>query len=382
MATIVFHVQDPAGHPVGGALLSSVGGPGPWQGLTGADGNFVAELSPAHYDITFTHPSWRTRVLPADLADSGTVTVGLDAPSTQGDGMQVTASGFLDANGLPWTWAMVDGWRDLERLVWGEEDQVRACLAETVELGGTGRHVLGMMDPAGFQEEHQSGEPINGLHPQDHPDYFDKFGLLCDLYAEYALAMQFCVFADTKLLLPHLPDQLAHAERIYGIARTKRNLFLKLVNENDANDNGIDLAAFAKPAGVCFSFGSNGTGNNPPLPAGDYADLGSERRGDFALSTTTAYYARHGYAGESGNPGFAGTQVLTVVSEPPGFDENMQPGRRTNDPEVAYLLGRGCRWGGKGGGGTAHSTAGLQSQLLPPRTKECVCAMILGVKAT
>ncbi len=37
---------------VGGVLLSSTGGPGPWQGMTDASGVFVAKLSPASYLVT------------------------------------------------------------------------------------------------------------------------------------------------------------------------------------------------------------------------------------------------------------------------------------------------------------------------------------------
>src|SRR5262245_65011468 len=46
-----------------------------------------------------------------------------------------------------------------------------------------------------------------------------------------------------------------------------------------------------RPQGICASFGSNGAGADPPGPFWDYADLHSERRGDFALSTTTVHFA-------------------------------------------------------------------------------------------
>jgi hypothetical protein len=77
-ALIIFHVQDPTGAPIGGALLSSVGGPGPWQGLTNPCGDFIAQLAPAHYDITISKAGFVMRELPADLADCGIVTIGLE----------------------------------------------------------------------------------------------------------------------------------------------------------------------------------------------------------------------------------------------------------------------------------------------------------------
>lgn len=78
-ALIVFHVQDAAGKPIGGALLSSVGGPGPWQGLTNPCGDFIATLSPADYTVTISAQGFAERVLPATLKDCGVVTIGLES---------------------------------------------------------------------------------------------------------------------------------------------------------------------------------------------------------------------------------------------------------------------------------------------------------------
>jgi hypothetical protein len=270
---------------------------------------------------------------------------------------------FVTDTGQPWIWAMTDGFRDYDRFLRGED--IRPVLDESQALGANGRRVLGMVDSFAH------------LYPQEHPDYYDRLPAFLALNAERGQYVQFCVFADTKIILPRLDDQLAHYARVGDALRPFQNAILQLVNENSANQNGIDLRKFAKPDGLLASIGSNGTGEDPPLPAWDYSDLGSERRGDFALSCTTVYFAIHGYPGEHGAPGFAGTQRATVVSEPPGFAEVAEPGRRTADPHIAYLMGLGCRWGA---GGTAHSSAGIQSELLPPTTKACVSAFLEGVK--
>ena len=76
-ALIVFHVQDANGAPVGSVLVSSQGGPGPWQGLTNPCGDFRAMLSPATYEIDFTKDGFTSEHRTAGLADSGIVTVGM-----------------------------------------------------------------------------------------------------------------------------------------------------------------------------------------------------------------------------------------------------------------------------------------------------------------
>jgi hypothetical protein len=238
-------------------------------------------------------------------------------------------------------------------------------LEESQALGANGRRVFGMADS------------FMHLYPFEHHDYYGRLPEFLALNGEYGQYVQFCVFADTQIILPHLDDQAAHYTAVCDALQPSPNVLLQLVNENSANRNGIDLRRFEPPHGLLASIGSNGTGEDPPLPAWDYADLGSERRGDFALSTTTVYFATHGYAGEKGARGYPGTQRPTVVSEPPGFAEFPEPGRRTNDPAIAYLMGLGCRWGA---GGTAHSSAGIQSERLPPTTRACVQAFLRGVR--
>ena len=81
---IAFHVQDPQGRPLGGALITAKNAPyGDWAGVTNPCGDFLATLGAGHYDLTITHPRFQTRTLPADLADSGIVTIGLESDSVR-----------------------------------------------------------------------------------------------------------------------------------------------------------------------------------------------------------------------------------------------------------------------------------------------------------
>lgn len=79
MSLIVFRVIDNITQaPLGNVLLSSTGGPGPWQALTNGCGDCFTDLTPGVYSITFTHSGYIDRVLPANLANPGVITVGLD----------------------------------------------------------------------------------------------------------------------------------------------------------------------------------------------------------------------------------------------------------------------------------------------------------------
>jgi hypothetical protein len=78
---MTFHVQDPTGALIAGALLqatSTTVGVGPWQGLTDGNGDFIAGLAPGIYNLTISAGGFVTRVMPANLALTGTIKIGLE----------------------------------------------------------------------------------------------------------------------------------------------------------------------------------------------------------------------------------------------------------------------------------------------------------------
>lgn len=359
LAKITFHVQDSAGQPIAGCLLSAAASNGPWLGMTADDGNFVAGLAEGHYDITFSKTGFANRILNADLKDPGTITVGLDSAAPAG--LHVEGERFI-LNGQTWRMAFADSFRAYERFLKQGPDSMRGVLEELRELGANGIRVLGSFDFGSPDQQR--------LYPSEHANYYDQLQPFMSLAGEYGLFVQFCVFADTKRSVPGADNQRSHFSRVCAQLRGVPNLLLQLVNEGNQHENGLE-AEISKPAGLLSSSGSHGTGDDPPQPFWDYCDLGSERRGDFALSTTTVWFAIKGYGTD-----FPGTKRATVVSEPPGFSDAAS-GSRTNDPRIAYLLGLGCQWGG---GGTAHSDCGIQSILLSPTQKECVQQFINGCR--
>jgi len=282
--------------------------------------------------------------------------------------LHVDGLGFVTQSGASWTMAFLSAFRHYERFLRGED--ITPLLAEAVALGANGGRVFGAFD---------YGSPQNQrLYPREHPDYYDRLEEFCGLFAAHGLWLQFTVFADTRRSVPTPQAQRVHWSLVCDALRRCPNVLLERVNENNQHDNWVD-ADLPKPSGLCSSFGSNGGGNDPPGPFWDYADLHSERRGDFALSTTTVNFTVKGYHGENGAPSFAGTHRATVVSEPPGIADANVNGRRTADPRICFQMGVGCAtWGA---GGTAHTECGVMSVLHTDIQAECARQFFAGVRS-
>lgn len=74
LALIVFHFQDQNSHPAANVQLDAASPNGDWHGMTDCAGNFIAQLTPGHYDITYSGTGYTTGVWHTDLADPGIIT--------------------------------------------------------------------------------------------------------------------------------------------------------------------------------------------------------------------------------------------------------------------------------------------------------------------
>lgn len=286
---------------------------------------------------------------------------------------------FVDDQGREVPWAHTSGFRDLDRTLRGQD--IRPVLAQSQDEGGTGRRVFAMKWNWAIKVNGVWQDGPDHLWPREHNDYFDRVEQLADLYAEYGHYLNLVVFVNARSVMPNINDQLNFWAKMVDLARKHPNMILSLMNEGDAHDNSVDVGRFPQPDGVLASSGSNGAGANPPQPfwkgPWGFSELHPERRGDRpSLGTTTLHFAIHGYS--EGGDSWPGTQWQTVASEPYGFDEENEPGRRTNEPQVAWLLGLGCTWGS---GGTGLSTDGIESVLLRPKQDACMRRFLEGVKA-
>lgn len=286
-----------------------------------------------------------------------------------------TDHGLETEDGHAYLWAQADSFRALDRLRLGQD--VDPVFAQLADCGANGARIL--MDAEWFE-----------THTPSRPDTYSLIPVLAGALAKRGLQGQLCVFADWRQVWGgNLGRAEDHFAQTVAAMRPYPNLIGQLVNERNQHGQGFPVDAFALPDGILFSPGSNGTGDNPPQPAGRgrwrYNDLGSERNpSKLPLSTTTIFYAINGYDGEGSNPGYEGTRWCTVVSEPPGIGD-MTPGGSVRSPEpgVAALLGRGCCFDpqGRACGGTAHFDDGIQSQLMRANTEQCVRAFLREVKS-
>jgi hypothetical protein len=346
------------GADLSGSLVATTTGA---DGLGTIDGFAISVQAPGHapyLDQVYRHPN---------LDTPGGMPISLQPWPSGGRLPRLHAEdwAFKDEAGHRWVWCGFSLFRAYQRFLAGED--LGDVLRQARDLGANVVRVLGM-----FHWSDGNGP----LHPQDHPHYYDALPAFLDLCAHFDLYVEFCVFADTGHIMNE-PDQQTHFQKVCDALRPCTNAFLELVNENDAHENHVNIASFPKPDGITSCSGSNGGGSNPPGPYWDYSALHAERRDDrTALTTTTVWFAIHGYS--EGADSFAGTQRTTINDEPYGFAEENEPGRRTNDPSIAYLMGVGCAYGG---GGTAHCTDGIQAVVLRPIQAECARRFLAGVKA-
>src|SRR4029077_5258746 len=92
---VLFHVEDPTGHPIANAAAASTGGPGPWQSMTNPCGDVVnpkdglagVMLRAGDYTVTFSAAGYVDRTLPVHIATEGPpIRVGLERAAGGGGG--------------------------------------------------------------------------------------------------------------------------------------------------------------------------------------------------------------------------------------------------------------------------------------------------------
>lgn len=73
-----------------------------------------------------------------------------------------------------------------------------------------------------------------------------------------------------------------------------------------------------------------------------------------------------------------GLDVPLIISEPIGFAEEARPGRRSDDPRLAWRLGR--HYATECAGAVFHSDAGMRCELMGQVTRACAAAWTKGMQ--
>jgi hypothetical protein len=221
---IAFHVQDPHGRALGGALIVAKNQPyGDWAGVTNPCGDFLAALGPGHYDLTITRPGFQPRELPADLADSGVVTIGLEPDSMRARTGLVRLAGraFIDddgpylAVGASLFWALWGYQNDRQRL----EHHLDYFAARGVDY----IRVFGVIGP-------RWSDRI--VDPRNRSWDGDLAGLL-DLAFSRGLRVELTIWQDTDLT----PDRMAIIDRVAAVVapRPQTLQYFEICNEGYAD---------------------------------------------------------------------------------------------------------------------------------------------------
>lgn len=351
-ARIVFHVQDSGARPIHGALLSATSGAGPWQGMTNVEGEFIANLTPAHYDVTVSAPGYVTRSLPADLADPGTITIGLDAAVSS---IRIQGINFLDAVGQRQVFCGTDAFCAFRMFLDGGPQALEPLFSESNDLGFDLWRVFFMGSQA------QNG--VLDLNPRD-PGVYDQVRPFADLVNSKGLTLLATVNVDAQDKCPTVTEQ---RENWTEMARrlTGSNTLISLGNE--WRKNGFDPGNFSDP-GMPWSRGSDLSDSAPYTPYATFAEFHPRRDMPASVMDTVA------------SPVFIyGTGGLThplIIDEPPKFGTNGS-GPEFADPFTAYRFAR--HYATECGGAVFHNWFGQRGQLMDGQTRVCAESWVRGM---
>jgi len=231
VALIAFHVQDERGRPLSGALIQATNqAHGDWAGVTNPCGDFLAMLGAGHYDLTITHPGFQVRTLPADLADSGIVVIGLDPGRTRARTGVVRVDGrvFTDddgpylAVGASLFWALWGYQHDCARL----EQHLAFVAARGVDY----IRVFGIIGPRWTDRVIDPGSR----------SWDDDVAGLIDLAISFGLRIELTIWQDTDLT----PERMAVVDRVAAIvsARPHGIQYLEICNEGAADTSRFPAA--------------------------------------------------------------------------------------------------------------------------------------------
>ena len=183
------------------------------------------------------------------------------------------------------------------------------------------------------------------------------------LAAEYALYVEWVVFAGTRDNMPELAKQQAFWLQNIRMVRDYSNVLVELLNEAGHGSQRIDPAQFGDPIGVLASHGSGLTDAPPVTPLWDFA----------------TYHPRRDRPPDA--RGFTNYDAYEFQAEwpkPCPFipDEGIKPHEYGFDTRWAYQMGlhaAACA------GGTFHSDAGVRSLLWTPQEVRCAEAFYSGI---
>lgn len=212
------------------------------------------------------------------------------------------------------------------------------------------------------------------FRPQAYGDrYYTSLRAFCQKCAQFGQYVYFCVFADTQHIMPALADQLAHFNRVDAELHQESNVLLRLVNEQNAHQNGVDRAKFPNPrtAPACsMDYGEEFGDQRYPPPRWDFGDNHTPRSYPKSVKDMC----------QSDNPNYLAGEA-TMVGEPDKFGKDQYTGRTYQmEPRRAREMAGTAR--GTCAGVVFHNTSGTYAEVMDPDVKACAVAWFAELQGT
>jgi hypothetical protein len=200
------------------------------------------------------------------------------------------------------------------------------------------------------------------------PGFYDRLRPFAELLNQHGIILLGTVFVDAQDIMPDVNIRRQHWARVANELRGTHTL---LSAGNQWNKNGWHPLDVSDPGGPLWSRGSGVEDVAPMPPHGSFTEFhpvrGIERTLMDAVASPVFLYGH-------------GVNVPLIISEPIGFAEAEQPGRRSADPFVAWQLGR--LYATMCAGAVFHSDAGMRGQLMGPVTRASAEAWSRGMGLT
>lgn len=205
---------------------------------------------------------------------------------------------------------------------------------------------------------------ILDLRP-DRGGFFEGLRPFADLLNQHGIILLATVFADAQDVMPARGDRQRHWDHVTSALAGSVTLASA---GNQFPKNGWSPDDVSDP-GMPWSRGSSTEDQKVDPRGASFAEFHPRRDLpksllDSVASPVTLYDE--------------GLSVPLIISEPIGFAETDQPGRRSNDPRLAWKLAR--HYATECGGAVFHNDDGMRSQPMGRVTRACAEAWQRGMR--
>jgi hypothetical protein len=281
----------------------------------------------------------------------------------------------------------------LQRYALGED--VTPLIDEDVALGFNAQRVFSCFDRFGIGGA--GGSNLGEYSPRTDPHLYRHVSALTDLAATRGMFLVWVYCADcdarpdgTGGLMPDRTTVQAHINAMDAALVGRWNVLRQGANEPFKNCEAIATYRFRRDMQPLDYGWETVDRGDRTLPFADWVGKHDHNRNDdefprdmrsldelregFSWNLTDDERAAHPEWSES----FEGTHTGVAGDEPMGFDEVMQPGRRSTSSDKAREAGAAATLFGMGS--CFHSTAGVAARPYGPVTRSCAAQWVFGAK--